>query len=149
MHLHVPFEYLKHKLWLKERSRVKVPIWFPTIKSLKSPWFTCVQVACHISLENFWWRLQFFFRPHLNWRSTQKVMGFQNHMNPNFENFGTSNLKVPRQNDIWVQAPWSCIENTIGGKVVASFKSKPWWILWVYALKVLQPRTNQLVVWFV
>jgi hypothetical protein len=30
---HDPFEYLKHKLWLKEGPRVKVPIWFPTIKS--------------------------------------------------------------------------------------------------------------------
>jgi hypothetical protein len=34
---HVAFEYLKHKLWPKEGSRVKVPIWLPTTKSQKSP----------------------------------------------------------------------------------------------------------------
>jgi hypothetical protein len=28
-------------------------IWFLTTKSLKSPWFPCVQVTCHISLETF------------------------------------------------------------------------------------------------
>ncbi len=33
-------------------------------------------------------------------------MGFQSCRSPNFENFGTPNLGVWRQNDIWVQAPW-------------------------------------------
>jgi hypothetical protein len=44
---------------------------------------------------------------------------------------------------------------TIWGKVVASPKSGPWWILWVrgrpwlfLAPKVLQPCANQLVCWF-
>jgi hypothetical protein len=36
MGLHDPFEYLKHKLWPKERLRVKVSIWFPTIKNQES-----------------------------------------------------------------------------------------------------------------
>jgi hypothetical protein len=35
---HDPFAYLKHKLWLKERSRVKLPIWLPTTKSQESHW---------------------------------------------------------------------------------------------------------------
>ncbi len=42
------------------------------------------------------------------------------------------------------------------GEGVASPKSEPWWVLWVYvclwlvcAPKVFQLRTNQLVVWFV
>jgi len=35
-------------------------------------------------------------------------------------------LGVPGQNDIWVLAVWTCIENTIKGKVVASPKSEPW-----------------------
>ncbi len=41
-------------------------------------------------------------------------------------------LGVPRQNDIWVPAPWLGTWNIIRGKVVASFKSRLWWILWVY-----------------
>jgi len=39
MSLHEPFGYLKHKLWPKEGSVVKLSIWFPTIKSQESPWF--------------------------------------------------------------------------------------------------------------
>ncbi len=42
----------------KEGSRVKLPIWLPTTKSLKSPRFTYVQVTCHIALESSWWWLQ-------------------------------------------------------------------------------------------
>jgi hypothetical protein len=51
--------------------------------------------------------------------------------------------------------PWPATEYTIRGKVVASPKFKPWWVLWVricswlvLAPKVLQLCTNQLVVWF-
>jgi hypothetical protein len=60
------------------------------------------------------------------------------------------------QNDIWVLAPWLGIEYTIRGKVVASPKSGPCWVLWVRVClwffrtpKVFKLRTNQLVVWFV
>ncbi len=59
-----------------------------TIQSWELSQFPCVQVACHISLEIFWWKLQLCFRPHLNRRSTHKVMGVQSHGNPNFGNFG-------------------------------------------------------------
>jgi hypothetical protein len=48
------------------------------------------------------------------------------------------------------------VERHIRGKVVASPKSGPWWVLWVWvcpwlvlAPKVLQLCANQLVVWFV
>ncbi len=35
-------------------------------------------------------------------------------------------------NDIWVLVPWPSTEYNTRGKVVASPKSRPWWILWVY-----------------
>jgi len=47
-------------------------------------------------------------------------MGPQSHKSPNLGNFGAPNLGVPRQNDIWVQAPWPSIKNIIRGKVTAS-----------------------------
>ncbi len=60
------------------------------------------------------------------------------------------------QNAIWMWPPWRGVENTIRGKVVASPKSKLWWVLWVWncpwfilAPKMLKLCTNQLVVWFV
>jgi hypothetical protein len=69
--------------------------------------------------------------------------------------FRDTHLGVPRQNDIWVLVPWLVTKYNIKGKVVASPKSGLWWILWVsicpwlvLAPKVLQPCTNQLVVWF-
>ncbi len=65
-------------------------------------------------------------------------------------------LGVLGQNDIWVLVPWLGIEYIIRGKVVASPKSKLWWILWVHvcprfiqAPKALKLCTNQLIVWFV
>jgi hypothetical protein len=79
-----------------------------------------MQVAHHISLESSWWGLQLCFRLHFNQRSSQKFMGLQSHESPNFENSRTPKLGISRQNDIWVQAMWPCIENTIRGKVVAS-----------------------------
>ncbi len=96
------------------------------------------------------------FGIHLNRRSTQNIMGLQSDKNPNFGNFETPNSRVLGQNDIWLYISCLSIENNIRGKVVASSKSRPWWVLWVLvcpwfvrAPKVLQPRTNQLVIWFV
>jgi len=73
-----------------------------------------------------------------------------------FREFQDSNMGVSGQNDIWVLAPWPGTMNTIRGKVVASPKFGPWWVLWVHvcpwlicAPKMFQLRTNQLVVWFV
>jgi hypothetical protein len=69
--------------------------------------------------------------------------------------FRDSHLGVPRQNAIWMWPSWRGIEYIIRGKVVASPKFEPWWVLWVriclwliLAPKVLKLWTNQLVVWF-
>jgi hypothetical protein len=74
---HDPFGHLKHKLWPKEGSGVKLVVWLLTTKSQESPWFPCVQVACDISLESSQQGLQLCFKPHFNRRSTHKVMGPQ------------------------------------------------------------------------
>ncbi len=51
----------------------------------------------------------------------------------NFKNFGTLDLGVLGQNDIWVQPLSPSAKNTIRRKVVASPKSVLWWVLWVRA----------------
>jgi hypothetical protein len=79
---HDPFGHLKHKLWPKEGLKIKLAIWFMTIKSLESPQFSCVKVACHISLESSQWGLQLFFNPHLNQMSAHKVIGPQSYGSP-------------------------------------------------------------------
>jgi hypothetical protein len=73
----------------KRKSGVKLPIWFPTTKSQKLPWFPCVQVACHIPLKSSRQWLQLWFNLHLNWRFAHKVIGLQSCRSPNFGNFGT------------------------------------------------------------
>jgi hypothetical protein len=87
---HDPFEHLKHKLWPKERSGVKLAVWLPTTKSLESTWFPFVQVACDTPLESSWRGLQLCFRPHLNQMSIRNVMGPQSRKSPNFGNFEIS-----------------------------------------------------------
>jgi hypothetical protein len=64
MGLHEPFGHLQHKLWQKERSRIKLAAWFPTIKSQESTRPRCVQVECDTPLESSRWELQVCFRPH-------------------------------------------------------------------------------------
>ncbi len=49
-----------------------------------------------------------------------------------FWEFQDSQLGSPRKNDIWVQLMCLVTKNTMKGKVVASPKSRLWWILWVY-----------------
>jgi hypothetical protein len=71
-----------------------MPIWFSTTKSQESPLFTFVQVTCHISLERYQQKLQLFFRPHLNWKHAQNVMGLQSCKSPNFKNFKNLDLGV-------------------------------------------------------
>jgi len=53
MGLHHPFEHLKHKLWPKEGSGVKLAVWLPTIKSWELTRFLCMQMACDIPLKAF------------------------------------------------------------------------------------------------
>jgi hypothetical protein len=49
-----------------------------------------------------------------------------------FWEFQDSHLGVPGQNDIWVLVPWLGTKYIRRGKVVASPKSGPWWVLWVH-----------------
>jgi hypothetical protein len=111
------------------------------------------EVVCHILSKRPQQGLQLYFKLHLNQRSAHKVMGFQSCRSPKVREFQGSNLGIVGQNDIWVLVPWLEIKNIIRGKVVASPKSKPWWVLWVRvcsclicAPKVFQLCTNQLVI---
>jgi hypothetical protein len=134
MGLHVPFEYFKHNLWSKERSGVKLPIWLPTTKcqeSLDLLVCRCHVGSIHISLKSSRQELQLCFRLHFNQSSVKKIMGLQSYRSPNLGNFKFPNLGVSGKIDIWVQALWPCIENTMMGKVVAFPKSGPWWVLWI------------------
>ncbi len=146
---HGPFGHLKHKLCSKERLGVKLAIWLPSTKSWESTRLLCVQVTCHIPLESSQQGLQLCFRPHIDRRSTKKVMGPPKSWESQVCEFWDSHLGIPGQNAIWMWPSWKGTEYKIRGKVVVSPKSKPWWILWVrgclwlvLAPKVLKLCTN-------
>jgi hypothetical protein len=107
--------------------------------------FPCVHVTCDIPLENSWWELQLWFRPHLNRRSAHKIMKLQNHGSPNIGNF-----EIPKSHlDAGLMERCSVYYKGEGGgfpQVRAEMNlvspSCPWLIL---APKVLQLCTNHLV----
>ncbi len=52
---HDPFGHLKHKLWPKEESGVKLAIWLPTTKSRESPYINHVhddEPSWHIYVDS-------------------------------------------------------------------------------------------------
>jgi len=141
MDSHDPFGHFKHKLWPKERSRITL-ISFPA-----------GGVQHTVGKLSTW--LQLYFRAHLNRRFARKVMRPPKLRDSQLWEFQDFHLGVPRQNDIWVLVPWPSTKYIIRGKVVASPKFGPWWLLWVRicpwlirAPKVFQLCTNQLDVWF-
>jgi hypothetical protein len=139
-----PFEHLQHKLWPKERSGVKLTIWFLTTESQESIKFLCVQVAYDMPLESFWRGLQLRFKPHPDRRFAPEVIAPQSCRTPNLGDQKAIRMPLSRGG----------AKYTIWGKVVASPESGLWWVLWVQgcpwlvlAPKVLQPCANQLVCW--
>jgi hypothetical protein len=126
------FGHLKHKLWPKEGSGVKLAIWLPTIKSRESIRFPCVQVVCDISLKSFQqWAITLFQTSSPLEVYTQSY-GTPKSWESQLWEFWDSHLGVPGQNDIWVLVPWPGTKYTIRGKVVASPKFGSWWVLWIY-----------------
>ncbi len=80
-------------------------------------------MACHILLERSWWRLQLCFRP-------ISIRGLHTNIcAPKVA--GVLVVGISKQNDIWLLALWLGTKYTIRGKVVASPKFGPWWVLWV------------------
>jgi len=137
---HHPFGHLKHKLWPKEGSGVKLAIWLLTTKSRESTQFPCMHVVCNIPQSEV-------FTQNYKAPKSQKSQVWE---------FRNSHLGVPRQNAIWMWASWRGTKHNIRGKVVASPKFGRWWVLWVWvcpwlviARKVFQLCINHLVVGFV
>jgi hypothetical protein len=140
----------------KKRSKVKFSIWLLSTKSWESP-----PISSHVGgVKHIVGKLSMRATTLLKISPQSKV--YTQSYEPRklqesqFWEFQDSHLGVSEQNGIWVLAPWLSIKNTIWGKVVASPKSGPWWVLWVHgyprfvrASKVFQLCINQLVIWFV
>ncbi len=90
-----------------------------------------IQGDCNTPLESSWWELQLCFKPRPNWRYEQKIIVSQNYKSLNYGNFKTFPWESRNKKAIRMWVPWGGTKNIIWGKVVASFESRAWWILWV------------------
>jgi hypothetical protein len=99
----------------------------------------------------FRWGLQLCFRPHLNWKSAQKITHPQSRGNPNFGNFRTPKTKCHL--DVGFVAKHKVYHKGEGGgfpqvrAVVSLVSASCSWL--ILTPKVLQLCTNQLVFGFV
>jgi hypothetical protein len=156
MSSHDPFRHLKHKLWPKERSGVKLAVWLPTTKSHENQHNL---LACNWRATYHWKALD---KGHKFSLDLISIAGLHTKLwNPKFvevPTLGISGLPFgsPRTKCHLVVGLMERHKIYYRGKVVASPKSGPCWVLWVQvcmwlvlAPKTLKLCTNQLVVWFV
>jgi hypothetical protein len=131
MGLHHPFGHLKHKLWPKKGPRVKLTIWLPTTKSQKiDPIFLRTSGVRH-TVKIFSTRVTTLLQTSSPSEVCTWSYGLPKLQESQPWQFRDSHLGVPRQKAIWMWAPWAATEYIIRGKVVASPKSRPRWVLWI------------------
>jgi hypothetical protein len=138
---HCSFGHLKHKLWAKERSGVKLPIWLSTIKSWESTRVTYWQRACHIPLKSSRQELQLCFRMHLDPRSGCKVMRLQSRRSPNLDDFETPTWESHDKRRVYYKGEGGGFPQ-VQAMVNLMCSCCPWLVL---IPKVLQLCTNHLV----
>jgi hypothetical protein len=145
MALYEPFGHLQHELWQKERPKVKLTIWLPTIKSREiDPTPVCENGVRH-TVGNLSRRATNLLQTLSQSEVWTKSYEFTKSRESKLGQFRDSPLGVPGQKAIRMWVPWNNTENTIWGKVVASPESGPWWVMWVQSCPwlVLAPRVLQ------
>jgi hypothetical protein len=139
----------------KRTTRSQIGNLTPTTKSQESTQFPCVQVSYNIPLESSQWGLQLCFTPHCNQRFAHKVMGPQSRESPTLgiSRFPFGSPRTKCHLDVGLVERHKVYYK---GNVVASPKSRSWWVLWarvclwfILTPKVFKLCINQLVVWFV
>jgi hypothetical protein len=104
-------------------------------KSQELPQFPCGLVACHISLKRPWRGLQLCFRCHFNQRFAHKIMGLQSRGNPGTKWHLGDGLMAKHK--VYYKGEGGGFPQV---RATVSPMSP--------CTKMLQLRTNQLVVWF-
>jgi len=141
MALYWPFGHLQPKLWAKQGSKVKLPIWLPTTKSRESTSSRRCLKECNIVLESSWWELQLWLKRRLDSSSGRGTMSVQSPGTPTRDSFGTPTWESREKK------PFGC---SLGGKLQTILyggrwwlppKSEPWWLLCV-KVPVACPNTQ-------
>jgi hypothetical protein len=141
MGLHDPFRYSKHKLWPKERLESNWQFDFWPLKVKNEPDFLVCKWRVTYCWKAFNKGYNFALDLVLIKGLRKKLLGQKVAGVPTLRISGLP-FGIPWQNAIWMWASWRSIEYTIRGKVVASPKSGPWWVLWiqVYMWLILTPK---------
>jgi hypothetical protein len=84
---HWPFGHLQPKLWEKEGSEVKLPVWLPTTKSQESTSSRRRLKECNTALESSQQELQLWFKPRPNPSSGRGTMNVQSPRTPTQDSF--------------------------------------------------------------
>jgi len=87
---HCPFGHLQPKLWAKERSGVKLPVWLPTTKSRESTSFRRRFKECNTALKSSQQELQLWLRPRPDPNLGRGAMAVQSPGTPTRDSFGTT-----------------------------------------------------------
>jgi hypothetical protein len=143
---HEPFGHLQHKLWSKEGSGFKLPVWLPTTKSRESTRSRCVQVDCDTPLKSSWGELQFASNlisiGGLSWELwASKVPGVQTGI---VSRFHLRSLGTKSHSNVGAAGKRKEYYMGEGGGFL---ESGPWWVLWIQSCPwlVLAPRVLQKV----
>jgi hypothetical protein len=122
MNSHDPFGHLKHKLWPKERLRVKLTVWFLTIKSRELTDF----LTCRWCATNRWKVIDEgynFVLDLISIRGLHTKLWKPKSRESQLWEFSDSHLGVSGQNVIWMWASWRDTEYTIRGKVMTCLRA--------------------------
>jgi hypothetical protein len=108
--------HLKHKLWPKERPKVKLTVWFPTIKSQEFPPISlCIGVMPH-TIGKLSTRVTTLLQTSSQSEVCTQSYGPPKSWESQLWEFQDSQVGVLGQNDIWVLISWPNTKYTIKGE---------------------------------
>jgi len=116
---HCPFGHLKSKLWAKEGSGVKLPVWLPTTKSRESTSSWRRLKECDTALKSSRRELQLWFKDRPNPSSGWGAMVVQSPGTPTRDSFGTPSWESREKE------PFGC---SLGGELQSILYGGRWWL---------------------
>jgi len=135
---HCSFEHLKHKLWPKEGAGSQIASLTPDQKkSGIDPIYLAVDDMPH-TVGKLSTRVTTLLHTAFRSEVCSQSYGDPKSRESRLARFRNSHAGIPRESResrerkaIWMWVPWRGAEYNIRGKVVASPKSGPWWVLCV------------------
>jgi hypothetical protein len=116
---HWSLGHMQPKLWAKEGSGVKLPVWLPITKSQESTFFRHSILESDMALKSSQRELQLWFRCHLDWTLQSGDMSFQSSWTPTRDNFGTPTWES------WNKEPFGC---SLCGVTQRILYGGRWWL---------------------